>query len=202
MQQCDVPKGSPHCSPASNKSRYDTISVSLVSVFLLVKKSSQHAHRIHEKTWSLLKVVELQWQDFQILRCGFSENWGKEIGFRCMDSWRKSDRNTTTSSNLPMAWLGFPPFAWLFAKKAWLALVSLVTWSEQVNQRVAKKTDQFCDEERHQRQKMFHTKGEDNKKQIQSYKPTCFYTKEYSTLNRKYVGTVLLYSDCICHEIF
>lgn len=105
------PKASHSVGPLSNKSRYDTISVSLLSVFCPLKKSSQHAHKIHKKNiWSLQKAVELQCQNFfQILRCGFSENWGKEIS----DRLRIHEANPTQfATNLHWTFLWH---AWVFS---------------------------------------------------------------------------------------
>lgn len=150
------PKASHSVGPLSNKSRYDTISVSLVSV------GSWWKNHPNMPTGStnicLLKAVELQCQNF--FRFWDAAFQGKGIGFGFMKKVRPNSPRIRIGLSYGMP--GFPPIlprkkhnkcAWFFPKKAWLALVSSVTWSEQVNQKSGvSKTHHFCDEERHQNQ--------------------------------------------------
>ena len=78
----DVRKGSPQCGPVSNKLRYDTISVSLLSVFFWWK-NHPNMPTGSQKNLEPSKAVEFQLQNFfRFCDAGFVKNCGKEIGFR------------------------------------------------------------------------------------------------------------------------
>jgi len=101
-RQCSsamYPKASHRAAlPARNRCLTPSL-LSLVSVFCPLKKSSQHAHKIHKKNLEPSKSCRASVSKlFQILRCGFSENWGKEIGF---NAWIHEESPTQTQRIRP-----------------------------------------------------------------------------------------------------
>lgn len=71
MQQCDAPKGIPQCGPSQQQiAVWHHLCFSCLCRFL-VKKSSQHAHWIHEYLPSKSCRASVS-KLFQILRCSFS----------------------------------------------------------------------------------------------------------------------------------